>query len=362
MKRLSPTVASAGASDEKIKFSKLEVRALIQQEVRKEIKEKESKILSSIETIQYLDAGFNFKDSIQKLEARVDTLRKRAEAALAFMTRTQKESPLLPLVESEIITVNADDETMGTMSQTKKSLHSPAKSEVFQIMETTKKALKKMQADNKALRTAIADLNVNQSRPLTPYAPPTNKGLVEFSKEEPQDWKEKANNNEESKQHEKPKDEKVEVKCTSHDAKNPPRRTDSTTQQFLCPPLPPTTFPSVLSTEATLYNIPPKLQVHLALIRNPNPSLSVLWNVVDEDPSAPPMDSYTVYLTMEKEKGSGVFPDWNILSEVTAIALPMFVLITKYKPGHKVCAAVVGKDKFGRYGPYSDISTAAIPD
>ncbi|XP_076609721.1 activating transcription factor 7 interacting protein 2 isoform X2 [Chaetodon auriga] len=354
-----------------------------------------------IETIQQLDHRVDYDSSIQKLEARINTLTRRADAALAYMTK--KEGPLTSPANEDFIRPDCKDKAVETVSQNKKSTECMGKSgELFQMMESTKMALKKLSADNKALTAAIADLS--EELPL-PHSP-ESKGLVRVIKKEQEDLQEKENSAEESMQFEEPKAERVKAECLSPERRNSPKRThseeathtlkkekhteesmqfeepkaegvkaeclspghrngtkheDADEDKLLYPPLPPTAFPAILNSEAASYNIPQRLKVHLALIRKPA-SLSVLWNVAEKDSAAPPMDSYSVYMTMEKVRGSGVFPNWYTLGDVAAIPLPICVTISKYKPGHKVCVAVVGKDKFGRYGPYSKVVTAVIPD
>ncbi|PWA33289.1 hypothetical protein CCH79_00013623 [Gambusia affinis] len=127
------------------------------------------------------------------------------------------------------------------------------------------------------------------------------------------------------------------------------------------PPFPNMPFPAVLKKEAASYKMPPKVDVNLAFIRNPT-RVSVLWNVEDKDPNLPPMESYTILLTMETSKGSNIFLKWDTYDKLQAKTLPMCALINKFKRGHKLCAVVVGKDIFGRYGPYSKVVTAILPD
>ncbi|XP_030263738.1 activating transcription factor 7-interacting protein 2 isoform X2 [Sparus aurata] len=345
MKRLPSSSDSLGASDKKIKFSQSEVQTLIEQEVRSVLKNNETRLQGLYETIQHLERQVDYESSIKKLEARVNTVSERAEAALAYMAKKKKKSPLPSLVNVEIMRSESEDESKETrVPQKKMSMeHIDSKSgELNNLMETKQMAVDKMQAEKKALTAAVEDLNEERSPP--PYGSP--------------ECKKEPDNTEVSMQLEEPK---VKEECSSSGHSNCPERADLNQDKPLYPPLPATTFPSVCSIEAASYTIPQRPEVRLALIRNP-PSLSVLWNVSQKEPSAPPMDSYSLYITMEKVKDSGVFPNWISVGEVKAIDLPMCVMISKYKPGRKVCVSVVGKDIFGRYGPYSEVVTADIPD
>ncbi|XP_036944968.1 activating transcription factor 7-interacting protein 2 isoform X1 [Acanthopagrus latus] len=350
MKRLPSSSDSFGASDKKIKFSQSEVQTLIEQEVRSVLKNNETRLQGLYETIQHLECQVDYESSIKKLEARVNTVSERAEAALAYMAKTKKKSPLPSLVNVEILRSESEDEGKETrVSQKKMSMKcmDSRSGELSNLMETKQLEVDKMQAEKKALTAAVEDLNEERSPP--PYGSPDCKGL---------NLKKEPDNIEVSMQSEEPK---VNAECSSAGHSNYPECADLDQDKPLYPPLPATTFPSVYSIEVASYTIPQRPEVRLALIRNP-PSLSVLWNVSHKEPSAPPMDSYSLYITMEKVKGSGIFPKWIAVGEVKAIDLPMCVMISKYKPGRKVCVSVVGKDIFGRYGPYSEVVTADIPD
>ncbi|KAJ0000811.1 hypothetical protein NQD34_005831, partial [Periophthalmus magnuspinnatus] len=122
------------------------------------------------------------------------------------------------------------------------------------------------------------------------------------------------------------------------------------------PPLPVLPFPSSLPPEAATYSIPPRLKVDLALIKNPTPQLSLVWTLEEDEPNVPPMDTYSIYTSTEVAVGSGVFDVWEKLGERPAEPLPMFFSYIKFKPGHKICVSVIGKDVFGRYGPHSKVA------
>ncbi|XP_070704253.1 activating transcription factor 7-interacting protein 2 isoform X2 [Pempheris klunzingeri] len=346
MKSLPSSSASVGASDEKIRFSLSEAQTLIEQEVHATVKKNETKLQSLIEAIQRLDHDVNYESAIQKLEARINLVAKRAEA-LVHMTK--KKSP-----QEDIISSDSEDQHMEAVSQ--KSENSMEctdnQEELCKLIDVTEKTIKQLHASDEAGSSKKLPPPV-----VTPNGTPECKRLRRFIKDEPEDFQDV-----ESKQLMEPKAKKLKAEHLPSGDSDSPQHTDSEQKdKLLHPPLPSFTIPSNLNMQAASYNIPQRLEVHLALIRNP-PGLSVLWNVAEKDYCAPPMDSYSVFMAVENEKGSGVFKKWNKLDEVKAFPLPVCVMVSKYRPGRKVCVTVVGKDQFGRYGPFSKVVTAAIPD
>lgn len=348
MKRSRPS--SPGTSYENITFSQSKMQKLIQQEVNIALKKKETKLDRFLTTIQELDYRIDYESSLQKLEAQVKRVTKRSEAVLAYMTKTQKKNPLEFCHDAEISRINHEEETMESLSDDNTNT-TPASladfmeksKELSQIMETTTKVVVNLRADNTALNAAIADLTVDRPPPVPA---PCEQVLAICVKTEPEDDAEIGNTFQEP------------LKVPKVEPFSPDYQEEL---ELSHPPLPPLLFPVILNPEAASFNVPQKVTVKLALIKRPA-CLSVLWTVDEKDPLSPPMDSYSVYMSTEKIKGSNIFPYWKLLETVKALDLPMFKMVTDYQPGHKVCVAVVGKDIFDRYGPFSHVVIATIPE
>ncbi|XP_019723903.1 activating transcription factor 7-interacting protein 1 isoform X3 [Hippocampus comes] len=305
MKRLCPPSDSSASCEKKIKFSQSELQMLVEEEVQKAMQKIATKMHILDESIQQLQKDMGFEESIQKLEERIEKITRRAEKALTAIKSDKKTS--LPSYDDddEVITsMDCDDETESqkiNMSRMKKE-RQENKNDGLDTTENIQKELNKSKQGLPPMLSALADLCKSCSPPIP--------------ESENESW---------------------------------------------YPPLPINPLPSNLSMEAVSYNIPQKVTVHLALIEHPA-GLSVMWTGEEDELSLPPMQSYSVFLTMEKVKGSGIFPAWRLLGSVDAKSLPMWVSITKYKPGHELCVAVVGKDIYGRYGPYSDVVAAVLPE
>ncbi|KAK2916232.1 hypothetical protein Q8A67_000606 [Cirrhinus molitorella] len=121
-------------------------------------------------------------------------------------------------------------------------------------------------------------------------------------------------------------------------------------------PFPDTPFPKELPVVAASHNLPQKPVVKLARIGSAQ-ELGIAWNVERKDPHVAEMDCYYIYVSHEHKNGT--FSAWKCLGEIKAMPLPMACKVSECKGDKQLCFIVVGKDIFGRYGPYSDIHTVA---
>ncbi|XP_057672956.1 activating transcription factor 7-interacting protein 1 isoform X2 [Corythoichthys intestinalis] len=353
MNRPHPQSDSSGICVEKVKFPLSELRMLVKEEVKNAVKQNNTKLQVLAETVQQLQRDMDYEGSIQTLEARVEKITHRAERALSALKSEKKCRRLLTsFVDDEVVIIDGEDETRPQ----KKYKRRKSKTNV----DITEATIEELNAQKEAVMNALKNLcrMAPTPRPLTPESEPRTTQMKEsvfpcHSSSPPhKNPAVKSTSADICKTEPLPAPvsepatlqikESVSQCCSNDSLQANPRKKEPS-----YPPLPINPFPSNLPMEALSYNIPPKLTVSLALIKLP-PSLSVMWTGNENELSLPPMENYSVFLTVEKIKGSGVFPEWRLLGNVAAKSLPQYITITKYKPGYKLCVAVVGKDSFGR--------------
>ncbi|XP_058272481.1 activating transcription factor 7-interacting protein 1 isoform X3 [Hemibagrus wyckioides] len=119
------------------------------------------------------------------------------------------------------------------------------------------------------------------------------------------------------------------------------------------PPFPHTPFPHQLPAAAASKSMPQKPVVKVAAIKNPR-GIALLWNVEEEDPDAAAMDCYYIYVT--QQRSDGTFSKWKTMGVIKAMPLPMACRVAAGSSRDKtLCFLIIGKDMYGRYGPYSDV-------
>ncbi|KAK6476257.1 activating mRNAion factor 7-interacting protein 2-like [Huso huso] len=121
------------------------------------------------------------------------------------------------------------------------------------------------------------------------------------------------------------------------------------------PPLPETAVPPDLPAAAASFNMPQKPEMKVAKIENPK-GVGILWDLSQVDTSVASIQSYCLYVLHENANVRKL--RWS-MGFIKAIQLPMYCRLIKLNPG-RYHFAVVGKDIYGRYGPYSDIQSTTV--
>lgn len=123
------------------------------------------------------------------------------------------------------------------------------------------------------------------------------------------------------------------------------------------PPFPDTPFPHQLPVVAATKNMPQKPVVKVGHIQDTQ-GIALLWNFEEEDPHAPDMECYYIYVAQEYQDGS--FTTWKTMGVIKAMPLPMACRISNRAGGKMLYFVIIGKDVYGRYGPYSEVKAVAV--
>lgn len=350
---------------------------MVEAEVQSAIKKNESQLDALINTIQQ---QLDQQATLQILESRMLAVAEKAEKALVHFNETQTPPPLSPIPNFQDATPpylapaapvadsrsDLEVKNVKSLSQTSLGLEEQSVSE---FMENTKKQFQLLRAENAALKAAFEDIRER----ATPS--PTNvrqqsgvlEGLAKLMhiKKEPVDSQVTALSPA-SGAAKRPKQELVSPEAERiakriksdpvSDAQASPAQASPARVTLPYPALPPLPFPASLPPESALYTLPNRVTVNLALVKKPSPQLSVVWSLEDRNPREPPMASYSILFTTEQVVGSGTFKEWQVLEECSADR--SYVLYPLSRPVQKICVSVVGKDKFGRYGPFSQVAYA----
>ncbi|XP_064843337.1 activating transcription factor 7-interacting protein 1-like isoform X2 [Oncorhynchus masou masou] len=377
-KRIREHDAWSPDSDQPIKmFSRSEVQGLLQQEVHSAMKQSESKMESLLERVQLLECEPKYDLVIRRLEAHIKKVKRRGDAAISYVRMLRAPgvkhnqrtlgSGLVDLTETEAERGLSTVDISRSDSDEDDSAEKQRKRKVVdgfwqKMMSNTKAPDRKREKERNGKKHNIP--LPPTTPPLPPTTPPRSPLPPILS---PQVLKVEASVVPVTRP---PTTSPVKMEGTvkmentvkTEESPCPPvaLRVPPSQSELLShlPPLPPTPFPSSLPLEAASYSIPQKPLVHLARIRNPAPCLVIHWRVTEEDPAAPDMDSYSIYIAQESHSSS-VSPSWRNVGVVKALALPMAVTVTKYQSG-TTYVIVVGKDRYGRYGPYSDVQTVLL--
>ncbi|XP_015259512.1 PREDICTED: uncharacterized protein LOC107104110 [Cyprinodon variegatus] len=166
---LGPTESSN--MDPKISLS--EVQTLIEQEVQKALADKDREVESVIQHLQDTYEETSFEMSIQRLENRINAVARRAEVALSYIAKNQKQSPPSSTDNTNILSESPQhDHVKATPENRKGPTYKTTSGTIIKMMQTARNALKRFHADNEGLTTVLKDSDFERTPPvLTPMKP-----------------------------------------------------------------------------------------------------------------------------------------------------------------------------------------------
>ncbi|XP_046721978.1 activating transcription factor 7-interacting protein 2 isoform X2 [Silurus meridionalis] len=324
------------------RLSTAEVQELISREVQSALEQSDKLMKSMMERIQEVDNEPGYDLKIRKLEAHVMKVKRRGDVVFANLQKREsleaaQEKNLIPTPEIKKQTdvhmiSSANGEISGTSSSsgdmaspggtTRKPKEGCWKSlrtedPIVDLTGDTEACRPNGTKHSDAPQTSSQDSMDDRSSPLAEGGENSHQATVEKKTAEVQE---------------------AEVALQSR-----------------LPPFPDTPFPHQLPVTAACKSMPQKPMVKVARIKSPR-GIALLWNVEEEDPDAATMDCYYIYVT--QERSDGTFSKWKSMGVIKAMPLPMACRVAaEHSRDRTLCFIIIGKDVYGRYGPYSDVHT-----
>ncbi|XP_076839835.1 activating transcription factor 7 interacting protein 2 [Brachyhypopomus gauderio] len=331
-----------------VTLSENEVQKLITQEVHSAIEQYDKMMQALMERIQEIDREPKYGSRIKKLEAHVKKIKRRGDAVFAYI----RKRGTAEFSEDQQKALASECGPSSGPSQTPTNLNSSGGGSGDSMLASSAELESEGGAVRKpkegfwqSLRSKrqIVDLTnesgaCRQNEKVHTDSPPTTQAPEE------KDVNTSLTPPEQPKS--PPLDPVKNCGAEADDVQAAP--------EIQLPPFPDTPFPNQLPAMAATKNMPQKPVVKVACISNPR-SIALLWNVEEEDPDAADMDCYYIYVCQQFSDGS--FSKWKTMGVVKAIPLPMACRVSDNSGGKKLNFILVGKDIYGRYGPYSDVQT-----
>ncbi|XP_037400664.1 activating transcription factor 7-interacting protein 2 isoform X3 [Pygocentrus nattereri] len=316
MKRRRPDCEplGSGTPPPALTRSNAEVRSMVSQEVRSAVEQTDKMMKSLMERIQEMDSEPRFDARIKKLQAHVKKVKRRGDAVFVYIRK----------------------HGISEMSQNQqRSLGSLQTLTAVSEMKNISSANGECSGDGTSTSAVIDCEGVVVRKPKDGFwqSLRSKKQIVDLT------------------------DEAEACRQNGKRHTDSPLTAQASVQAGLpskLPPFPDTPFPSQLPLAAATKNLPQKPVVKVARIDNPQ-GIALLWNVEEEDPHAPDMDCYYIYVT--QEHSDGTFCKWKTMGIIKAMPLPMACRVTGRSVGSALHFVIIGKDIYGRYGPYSNIQT-----
>uniref|UniRef100_A0A8C2PU23 Activating transcription factor 7-interacting protein Fn3 domain-containing protein n=1 Tax=Cyprinus carpio TaxID=7962 RepID=A0A8C2PU23_CYPCA len=357
----SATLHLAQESGQKAnKLPRHEIEKIISDKVVTAVEQSDYKMKNLMERIGEVNGEPRYDARIKNLEAHVRKIKRRGDAVFAYIrkfrslgiSQSQSPPPVSPppvqpqrcISPAEPITnISRSSVNGGCFSDNASVSSADNDCEMTTLRKTKKRFCQSLQSKNQ-----VVDLTEDRAARLN------EESLVT----QPLDQKSESSRQEQSNPSSTPpiaiKEEKQSV--TEDDSVSSSVQLEEEDWQSKLHPFPDTPFPKELPVVAASYNLPQKPVVKLARIGSAQ-ELGIAWNVDRKDPHVAEMECYYIYVSHEHKNGT--FSGWKCLGEIKAMTLPMACKVSDCKGDKRLCFIVVGKDIFGRYGPYSDIHTVA---